>query len=113
MPFHQQHAAITKSKTKHSNAVGHCQPHIVAAILLLLLLHGADSNVLRDADQLASEGSVFRLYNGEYKVDVYFPAPTKQDTVPDDLVDFYLQTQVSLQCMVSGQVVKSSPSLLY
>lgn len=55
------------------------------------------SNVLEDADALRVDGLVYKIYNAEFKVDVFFPAPQLHHhaSVPDDLADAYLHTDVS------------------
>eukprot|EP00882_Tetradesmus_deserticola_P005977 GHRQ01006293.1.p1 GENE.GHRQ01006293.1~~GHRQ01006293.1.p1 ORF type:complete len:303 (+),score=132.82 GHRQ01006293.1:72-980(+) len=53
-------------------------------------------NVLRDADQLHAEGAAFKLYNAEFKVDVYFAAPEKRTSAPPDMAEVYLKTQLPL-----------------
>eukprot|EP00879_Flechtneria_rotunda_P004507 GHRR01004762.1.p1 GENE.GHRR01004762.1~~GHRR01004762.1.p1 ORF type:complete len:290 (+),score=88.55 GHRR01004762.1:243-1112(+) len=52
------------------------------------------SNVLRDADELHAEGLIFKFYNAEFKVDVYFAAPEVRTNAPADLADVYLKTQL-------------------
>lgn len=57
-------------------------------------------NVLRDADQLHAEGSAFKFYNAEFKVDVYFAAPENLGSFAskpgDDMAEVYLKTQLPL-----------------
>lgn len=55
-------------------------------------------NALEDADKLHAEGLLYKLWNAEFKYDVFFPAA--QALVEDsaelvDLVDTYLKTEVS------------------
>lgn len=57
--------------------------------------------VLEDADKLHAEGLVFKLYNSEFKMDVFFPAPEPYKNVPQDLVEAYLQTEVGV-CVGGG-----------
>jgi hypothetical protein len=65
--------------------------------------------VLRDADQLHAEGSAFKFYNAEFKVDVYFAAPENLGSFAskpgDDMAEVYLKTQVGCRtqmCFVAG-----------
>jgi hypothetical protein len=52
--------------------------------------------VLEDADKLQAEGSIFKIYNAEFKVDVFFAVPqTHNHPLPADLADLYLKTDVS------------------
>ena len=52
--------------------------------------------VLEDADKLQKEGLVYKIYNAEFKVDVFFPVPQQHfHTISEDLVDVYLKTQVT------------------
>jgi hypothetical protein len=53
------------------------------------------SNVLEDADKLHAEGLVYKLYNGEFKVDVFFAVPQQRYHLAPDLLDTYLKTDVS------------------
>lgn len=50
---------------------------------------------MEDADKLHAEGAVFKLYNAEFKMDVFFPVPDRPTTASADLVEFYLRTEVS------------------
>lgn len=58
----------------------------------VLLCH---RNVLEDADKLHAEGLVYKLYNGEFKVDVFFAVPQQCYHLEPDLLDTYLKTDVS------------------
>jgi hypothetical protein len=49
---------------------------------------------VEDADKLHAEGAVYKLYNAEFKMDVFFPVPDRPTTASADLVDFYLRTEV-------------------
>lgn len=51
-------------------------------------------NVLLDADQLQAEGRAYKLYNTEFKEDVYFPAPDYLARATPDFVELYLKTQL-------------------
>jgi hypothetical protein len=73
--------------------------------------------VLRDADQLHAEGSAFKFYNAEFKVDVYFAAPENLSSFAskpgDDMAEVYLKTQVGcraqIRFVVGAWVVPYSP----
>jgi hypothetical protein len=54
----------------------------------------APRRVLADAEELRREGQLYRIYNAEFKVDVYYPAPSAKPSLPDDLAELYLKTQV-------------------
>jgi hypothetical protein len=49
---------------------------------------------VEDADKLHAEGAVYKLYNAEFKMDVFFPVPDRPTTASADLVDFYLRTEL-------------------
>lgn len=54
-------------------------------------------SVLEDADKLQAEGVVYKIYNAEFKMDVFFPVPQKFfHPIWVDLAETYLKTQVRL-----------------
>lgn len=74
-------------------------------------------NVLEDADKLHAEGLVYKLYNGEFKVDVYFAVPRQRNHLEADLLDTYLKTDVSVamlwgHCLRVEDVSRNEPTVI-
>lgn len=52
-------------------------------------------NVLEDAEALRAEGLLYKIFNAEFKVDVFFPVPQlHRHSVPSDLADLYLRADL-------------------
>lgn len=76
-----------------------CHPSPAVSCCAATHARNPHSNVLEDADKLHAEGLVYKLYNGEFKVDVFFAVPRQRFHLEHDLLDTYLKTDVSLLCV--------------
>lgn len=62
---------------------------------------------MEDADQLHAEGAVYKLYNAEFKMDVFFPVPDRLTTASADLVEVYLRTEVRDRDTCGGLLLRA------